>query len=62
MKVDVRILAATNRNLEKALAKGEFRSDLYFRLNVIQLQIPPLRQRREDIPLLANHFLKKYRD
>ena len=62
MKVDVRILAATNRNLNKALAEGEFRSDLYFRLNVIQLQIPPLRQRREDIPLLANHFLKKYRE
>jgi len=58
MKVDVRILAATNRNLKKLSLRESFRSDLVFPLNVIQLQIPPLRQRQEDIPLLANHFLR----
>jgi Nif-specific regulatory protein len=58
-KVDVRILAATNRNLEEEVRKGLFREDLFFRLNVIEIHLPPLRQRMEDIPLLANEFLKK---
>jgi Nif-specific regulatory protein len=58
--VDVRILAATNRDIEKQVEHGEFRSDLYYRLNVLPLYIPPLRQRPEDIPELADFFLKKY--
>ncbi len=58
--VDVRVLAATNRELDKLVADHLFREDLYYRLNVIPIEVPPLRQRREDIPLLANHFLKKY--
>lgn len=62
MKVDVRIIAATNRNLEDMVAKGTFRQDLFYRLNVINIKSPPLRERSEDIPLLANHFLKKYND
>lgn len=61
-KVDVRIIAATNRNLEDMVAKGTFRQDLYYRLNVINIKTPSLRERREDIPLLATHFLKKYND
>jgi two-component system response regulator PilR (NtrC family) len=60
MTVDVRILAATNKNMSELIEKGLFREDLYFRLNVLSLKIPPLRERREDIPLLVNHFLKKY--
>jgi DNA-binding NtrC family response regulator len=60
IRVDVRILAATNRNLEEEVEAGRFRRDLFYRLNVISIEIPPLRERREDIPLLANFFLNKY--
>jgi two-component system response regulator HydG/two-component system nitrogen regulation response regulator NtrX len=60
IKVDIRIISATNTNLEEAVFKGKFRQDLYFRLNVIPISIPPLRERKEDIPLLANHFLDKF--
>jgi two-component system response regulator HydG len=59
-KVNVRVIAATNRNLEDEIAAGRFRMDLYYRLNIFSLKIPPLRQRKEDIPLLARHFLEKY--
>jgi DNA-binding NtrC family response regulator len=60
IKVDVRIIAATNADLQKLMAEQRFREDLYYRLNVITVQLPPLRRRREDIPLLVQHFLQKY--
>jgi PAS domain S-box-containing protein len=59
-KIDVRVIAATNLNIEKAIAEGKFREDLYYRLNVIPVNVPPLREHKEDILLLTKHFLKKY--
>jgi len=58
--IDVRVIAATNKSLDDLVAENLFREDLYYRLSVIPVEVPPLRERREDIPLLANHFLKKY--
>ena len=58
VKVDVRLISATNRDLQKAIAKGFFREDLFFRLNVVSIHLPPLRDRKEDLPLLVDHFLK----
>ena len=60
IKVDVRIISATNQNLSESVKKGDFREDLYFRLNVIPIHMPPLRERKEDIPLLTKHFIEKY--
>jgi DNA-binding NtrC family response regulator len=60
LKVDVRVITATHRNLEEAIKKEQFREDLYYRLNVISIHLPPLRERREDIPQLIDYFLKKY--
>jgi two-component system response regulator GlrR len=60
VKVDVRLIAATNRNLEQAVADGNFREDLYYRIHVIPIHIPPLRERKEDIPFLIDHFIQKY--
>ncbi|MFH1765356.1 MAG: sigma-54 dependent transcriptional regulator [Gemmatimonadota bacterium] len=62
VSIDVRVIAATNRDLEEEIRRGSFRSDLYYRLNVIALHLPPLRERREDIPLFAKHFLGKATD
>ncbi|MEM9492050.1 MAG: sigma 54-interacting transcriptional regulator, partial [Myxococcota bacterium] len=60
IKVDVRVIAATNRDLNKEVARGAFREDLFYRLNVVGVEMPALRDRRSDIPLLAEHFLKRY--
>jgi Nif-specific regulatory protein len=60
IKVDLRLISATNKDLEEAVSKGSFRQDLYYRLNVVNLEMPPLRDRPEDIPLLANYFAAKY--
>jgi len=60
VKIDTRVISATNKNLEDAVKKGEFREDLYYRISVFPIKLPPLRERKEDIPLIAAHFLNKY--
>jgi two-component system, NtrC family, response regulator AtoC len=62
VKVEVRIIAATNRRLDQAIEEGRFREDLYYRLNVVMVDVPPLRDRKEEIPVLSEHFVNKYRD
>jgi two-component system, NtrC family, response regulator PilR len=62
LSADIRVIAATNQNLSKAVADGRFREDLFYRINVIPISLPPLRERREDIPLIADHFLTKYNE
>jgi DNA-binding NtrC family response regulator len=59
-KVDIRLIAATNKDLPEMIKEGTFREDLFYRLNIVPLHLPPLRERPEDIPLLAQHFLEKY--
>ena len=62
IEVDTRVIAATNRDLEHAMARGEFREDLYYRLNMVEIRIPPLRERKEEIPLLALYFLSRFNE
>ena len=60
VKADIRIVAATNQDLQALLARGAFREDLYYRINVIKIELPPLAERREDVPLLVDHFIRQF--